>query len=231
MNPAINDASNSGTRQSDHAFEMIKNEIILCRLAPGSHFSEAELSLKFALARAATRAALTRLEHVGLVQPVPRHGFVVTPITMASIRDLFEMRLMTEPQTAALAAHKVDVARLRALNRAPQDARTTDQQLLFVQSNRAFHREIALATGNVRLVALMDSLADETERLVHLGLFGGGGTQDEKQDADSQHEALIAAFEAKDSKAAEQAARHHIEHSRGMAIDRLMQGFGNLALS
>jgi DNA-binding GntR family transcriptional regulator len=218
-------------RQSDQAYERIKGEIVLCHLAPGTHSSEAALSLRFGLARAATRAALSRLEYVGLVQPVRRHGFVVTPITMASIRDLFEMRLMTEPQAAALATPRVDTARLRALNRAPQSARTPDEQIGFVQSNRAFHREIALATGNRRLVDLMDNLADETERLVHLGLFGDGGTQDEKQEADAQHEAIIAAFEAKDAKAAEQATRHHIEHSRGMAMDRLMQGFGNLPLS
>jgi DNA-binding GntR family transcriptional regulator len=43
--------------------------------------------------------------------------------------------------------------------------------------------------------------------------------------------ALIAAFEARDAKAAEQAARFHIEHSRTLAIDRLMQGFASVALS
>jgi DNA-binding GntR family transcriptional regulator len=224
--PAIESA-----RQSDQAFERIKDEIVLCHLAPGAHFSEAELSIRFGLARAATRAALMRLTEVRLVQPVPRHGFIVTPITMASIRELFELRLMMEPQAAALAVNKIDVARLRALNRAPQDAGTQAEKLAFVQSNRAFHREIALATGNSRIVHLLESLADEMQRLVHLGLFGEGGTEADKRDADSQHEALIAAFETRDAKAAELAARLHIEHSRALAVDRLMQGFGNVPLN
>jgi carbonic anhydrase/acetyltransferase-like protein (isoleucine patch superfamily)/DNA-binding GntR family transcriptional regulator len=231
MESSHQDAVTSGARQSDQAFEQIKDQIILCRLAPGAHFSEAELSLKFSLARAATRAALTRLEEAGLVQPVPRHGFVVTPITIASVRDLFELRLMIEPQAAALAASKIDTKRLRALNRAPQDARTSDEQLSFVQSNRAFHREIALATGNRRVVELLDSLSDEMQRLVQIGLFGPGGSDAERHHADEQHETMIAAFEAKDAKAAEQAARHHIEHARGLAMERLMQGFGQIALA
>jgi DNA-binding GntR family transcriptional regulator len=231
MNSSHQDAAQTGRRQSDQAFEQIKNEIILCRLAPGAHFSEAELSLKFGLARAATRAALMRLAEVGLVQPVPRHGFVVTPISMASIRDLFELRLMIEPQAAALAVSKVDAQRLRALNCAPQDAHTPEEQLNFVQSNRAFHREISLATGNRRVVELLDSLSDEMQRLVQLGLFGQGGSQRERQNADEQHEALIAAFEAKDPKAAELAARNHIEHSKGLAMERLMRGFSQFPLA
>jgi DNA-binding GntR family transcriptional regulator len=221
----------AGSRQSDQAFERIKGKIISCELAPGDHFSEAELSIRYGLARAATRAALTRLAETGLVQAVPRHGFLVTPITMASIREVFELRLMVEPKAAALAVGKVNVTRLRAINRAPQDAQTPDLQRAFVDSNRAFHREIALATGNRRIVQLLDSLADEMQRLVHSGLFGEGGSDADKQDADTQHEALITAFEAHDASAAELAARHHIEHSRGLAVARLVQGFGQFPLT
>jgi DNA-binding GntR family transcriptional regulator len=211
-------------RQSDQAFERIKNEIILCNLAPGAHFSEADLSSRYGFARAAMRAALMRLAEVRLVQPVPRHGFVVTPITIVSLRELFELRLMTEPQAAALAVGKIDPARLRAINRSPQHAGSDTEQLDFVESNRAFHREIALATGNGRLVHLLESLADEMQRLVHLGLFGPGGSEAERESADAQHDALINAFEANDAKAAENAARLHIEHSRFLAMDRIMGG-------
>jgi DNA-binding GntR family transcriptional regulator len=231
MTATLQDNPATNVRQSDQAFERLKDEIIACRLAPGAHFSEADLSLKFGLARAATRAALMRLTEAGLVQPVPRHGFVVTPITMASIRELFELRLMMEPQAAALAVGKIDTTRLRALNRAPQNAGTQAEQLAFVQSNRAFHRAIAVATGNSRVVQICESLADEMQRLVHIGLFGDGGTDAEKRDADSQHEALITAFEARDAIAAEHAARLHIEHSRTLAMVRLFKGFASVPLS
>ncbi|MCE2890827.1 MAG: GntR family transcriptional regulator [Hyphomonadaceae bacterium] len=218
-------------RQSDQALARLKSEIISCRLAPGAHFSEVELSNRYGLARAATRAALTRLAEMGLVQPVPRHGFVVTPITLASVKDLFELRLMVEPQASAMAIGKIDPARLRALNAAPQLAKTATDQLAFVDSNRAFHAEIAKASGNRRLVALLETLGDEMQRLVHLGLFGKPGNEANQRDADAQHEALIAAFEAGDAKAAEQAARYHIEHSRALAMDQLMKGLVPLELA
>lgn len=217
-------------RQSDQAFERIKSAIILCQLPPGAHFSEAEISSRFGLARAATRAALMRLAEVRLVQPVPRHGFVVTPITIVSIRELFELRLMIEPKAAALATGRIDVARLRAINRSPQHAGSDADQLAFVESNRAFHRYIAAGAGNSRLFHLLESLADEMQRLVHLGLFGPTGSESERRHADAQHEALLAAFEAGDAEAAENAARVHIEHSRGLAMDSIINGRSPLSL-
>lgn len=231
MTTAILTEVPTSLRQSDQAYEQIKAEIILCRLAPGASFSESELSSRYRLARAATRAALMRLAEVRLVQPVPRHGFVVTPLTVASVRELFELRLMTEPQAAALATGKVDVRRLRALNSAPQNAADEGERLAFVTSNRAFHREIAVATGNSRLCHLLDSLADEMERLVHLGLFGPLGSAADRHSADNQHQALIAAFVAKDPAAAERAARLHIEHSRALAMAQIFNGALDLAIA
>lgn len=231
MTIAFSRAEAPSQRQSDQAFEAIKNEIIVCRLAPGARFSEAELSDRYSFARAATRAALMRLAEVRLVQPVPRHGFVVTPITVASIRELFELRLIAEPQAAALAVGKIDANKLRELNRSPQNAGSNPEQLAFVESNRAFHRAIAAATGNSRLFNLLESLADEMQRLVHLGLFGPGGSEAERRNADAQHEALIAAFEHGDAKAAELAARLHIEHARGLAMDRVVNGSAAFAFA
>jgi DNA-binding GntR family transcriptional regulator len=231
MGTAISENEQTDRRQSDQAFKKIKDEVILCRLAPGARFSEAELSERLGLARAAARAALMRLAEVGLVEPVPRHGFVVTPITIASIRELFELRVIAEPQAAALAVGNIDPAKLRALNRSPQDAGSDAEQLAFVESNRAFHREIAVATGNSRLVQLLESLADEMQRLVQLGLFGSDGNEAEQRNADAQHEALIAAFERGDAKAAEQAARLHIEHARSLVMNRIMSGLAPLSLA
>jgi DNA-binding GntR family transcriptional regulator len=209
---------------------MLKAEIVACRLAPGSTFSEAALSLKFGLAKAAARSALTRLAALRLVLPIARHGYTVAPVTVQSIRELFELRLIVEPKAAALAAGRVDAAELRRLNRAPQEARSAADRLAFVAANRAFHRTIAAATGNARLYALLEALADEGERLVHLGLFGPGSGETERAAADDGHEALIAALAASDPAAAERAAIDHVEHAREIALARVLSGSSDLPI-
>lgn len=217
-------------RQSDTAFALLKGEIVSCRLPPGSSFSEAAVALRLGLARAATRAALTRLAEQRLVLPVARHGYTVTPVTLQSIRELFEMRLIAEPKAAAHATERIDVAALRRLNRAPQRAHKDDERLAFVSANRAFHRAIAAATANARLYALLEELSDEGERLVHLGLFGRGSRQHDRRAADDGHEALMAAFGARDAAAAERAAAAHVEHARSIVLARVMEGAAALPL-
>jgi DNA-binding GntR family transcriptional regulator len=219
------------TRQSDQAFTLLKNEIVKCRLAPGAHFSEAELSQRYGLARAATRAALVRLADVRLVQPVPRHGFIVTPISLSSIRELFQLRLIAEPQATALAVGTIDLVGLREINQSPRLAGNDEAQLAFVKSNRDFHRAIAEATGNGRLCHLLETIADEMERLVHLGLFGPKGSDAERRDADAQHEALIAAFEDGDKLAAEACAKLHIQHAQSLVMTHILDDKSGLALN
>ena len=218
-------------RQSDAAFAILKDEIVSCRLAPGSSFSEAALSLRFALPRAAARAALTRLAERRLMLPVARHGYTVAPVTVQSIRELFEVRLIVEPNAAALATGRVEVAELRGLNKSPQAAHTADEQLAFVSANRAFHRVIAASTGNARLYAILEALADEGERLVHLGLFGPGSGDRDRSTADEGHEALIAAFEARDAGAAERWAAEHVEHAHAIVLARILDGGAELPVS
>lgn len=219
------------TRQSDAAFAVLMSAIIACRLPPGSSFSEASLSLRFGLAKAATRSALTRLAELRLVLPIARHGYTIAPITVQSIRELFEVRLIAEPKAAVLAAGRVDTTALRRINKAPQQAQTADERLAFVAANRAFHRTIAAATGNARLYAILETLADEGERLVHLGLFGPGSGEQDRAAADDGHEALIAALEASDTIAAERAAAAHVEHARDIALAGLLSGAANIPIS
>ena len=211
-------------RQSDRAFDVLKAEIVSCRLRPGSSVSEAVLAERFGFGRAATRSALTRLSALRLVLPVPRAGHTIAPITVQSIQELFELRLMLEPHAARLAAGRVDVDALRRTNRSPQSSRSDREKLSFVAANRAFHLLIAESTRNERLVAVLEALGDEAERLVHVGLFGHGSCEQDRSDADDDHQAIISAFERNDADAAADAMAVHIERSRDAVLARVNSG-------
>ncbi len=196
-------------------------------MAPGEQFSELELSTHYELGRAALRSALTRLCEIGLIESVPRRGFVVTPITVKSVTDLFDMRALFEPKVAELATPHVDTEELRALNSRPQDADKESDQLAFLSSNQAFHVAITRATGNQRLTKLMNELFDESTRLVNLGLFGESPSEDKRGDQivqDEQHEALIKAFEKRDANAARKAAALHVQSSKELVLAHIMRG-------
>ena len=99
----------------EHAYETIRRDIIRCELDPGSEASEAALASRLGLGKAPIRVALARLCQEGLVRPLPRRGYIVTPITIKDVHEILEMRMALEPVAARMAVGRLDVAELRSL--------------------------------------------------------------------------------------------------------------------
>src|ERR671926_456781 len=116
---------------TERAYEQLRRDIISCSIPPGTEISEAQLCSQYDLGKAAVRVALTRLAHDGLVRAIPRRGYMVVPVTLQDIQDVFELRLMLEPAAARLAAGKVNTQRLKSYDEVcglgfqPGDAKTT----------------------------------------------------------------------------------------------------------
>lgn len=163
------------TRQGDIAFEMLRADIVACRIAPGSSVSEAELSERYRVGKAGVRRALVRLTERDWVQPLPRRGYLIKPITLRDIGEIFELRRMIEPVAVGHAAGRCDVNRLRQLNAICGTgfvAADVASQATWLQAHRQLHLAIVTAGGNERLADVFEPLWDETERLTwHTGLM------------------------------------------------------------
>ena len=216
---------------TDRAYERIRHDIISCAIAPGAEISEAQLCTQYKLGKAPVRMALNRLAHDGLVRAIPRRGYMVSPVTVRDIHDVFELRLMLEPAAARMAAGKVDTQRLQSLDEIcragyqPGDLRSTTR---FLDANTAFHVAIAQATGNVRLAGAIEQLLDEMTRLLHLGL----GLRNRSQEMQQEHRALVKALSRGDGDTAERICREQIEAARNMVLSAILTSSSvmNLAL-
>ncbi len=206
---------------TDRTYERIKHEIICCAIVPGTEISEAQLCTQYKLGKAPVRMALTRLAHEGLVRAIPRRGYMVMPVTLKDIQDVFELRLMLEPAAARMAAGRVDSQRLRTLDDVcrtgyqPGDAKSISR---FLEANKAFHVAIAQATGNPRLADAVDHLHDEMTRLLHLGL----ALRNRSQEMQHEHRALVKALVRGDGGTAERICRDQIEAARNMVLSAIL---------
>lgn len=205
---------------ADQAVATLKREILACRLLPGEVVSETLMTDRFQLGRAAVRAGLARLAEDGLVQAVPRRGWVVSVVTVRDIHEVFELRLILEPEAAARAAGHADLERLRRLDEIcglghrPDDA---DSALDFLAVNRQFHVTVAELAGNQRLARQIGRLLDEATRMLVLGL----STRDRSGEMAHEHRALIAAMAAHDAPRAAEIMRGQISASRDMVLAAL----------
>lgn len=210
-----------GTKRADRAYEVLRKEIISCRMMPGSLLSEPEVMQRFEIAKASCRVALQRLIHDGLVTSIPRQGYRIAPITLKDVDDVFSMRLLLEPYAVRCATGKVSRARLERLEAACRVRGSADignQIDFFLEANRSFHMTIVQAAGNERLYKTLGNLHDEMSRLVALGF----GVQGVRPNIDNDHNRIIDALVSGDADTAERIARQHVEVFRDMTIQKVI---------
>lgn len=217
-------------RLSDAACDWIRHAIVTCRLAPGEVISEAHLVTLTGHSRAAVRTACDRLSQAALLHPLPRQGYQVAPIRLRDLRNSFEVRLLLEPAAAAMAAKRIDVDALAAIDAecargyAPSETGTISTMLA---ANTAFHLCIARASGNERLVEMVEGLLHNQERLFHAGFAALDGQTGMRH----QHEELLAAYRRRDAAAAERITRDHIVTAQRIMIEGLMNSPSLLDIS
>lgn len=78
------------TSITGRAYELLRAELISCRLTPGARLNISLLHNKLTLSQAAVREALSRLAAEGLVEIERNRGFRVAPISASGFRDLTE---------------------------------------------------------------------------------------------------------------------------------------------
>jgi DNA-binding GntR family transcriptional regulator len=211
----------SGPRLTDTAYQAIKQDILVCELAPGADVTERELGVRYGLGKAPLREALIRLRHEGLLQSIPRSGYRITPVTIQDVQDIFALRLLLEPAAARQAAGRIDETLLKELNelcRAGYTPGDRGSESTFLRANRQFHVAIADASGNRRLARMLGQLLEETERLFHLGL----AVRDRTEEMKHEHEDLLAAVVSGDADAAENATIQQISAARAMVMDGIL---------
>ena len=200
------------------AYDAIRESIVDGSLGPGARVGQAELADRLGISRGSVREALRRLAGDGLVEFEVNRGFFVADFGLDVVLERLEARALLEPQVARLAAARRDEDDLEALRTAIDEERTATTSGIAHDASRAFHLALAAATQNEQLWRLIDGLwiADVGRRL----LARRYATPDWHAEDASQHEAILAAVEARDADRAEELMRRHDEDALRHWSDR-----------
>ena len=195
------------------AYEQIKTDILTCALHPGQQIAQNQLSEKYQVGVTPVREALQRLTQEGYVQPIPRFGYIVAPITLSDVHQIFELRAIVEPAAARLAATRCSDDQLEQIRRvADKTYNYTEREtyLQYLSYNTDFHVTVALAGGNRRLAETIAKLLEELARVFHMGLERHDLTIEMAQ----AHMPLIEALTDRDPDRAEAIMKSQIARSR-----------------
>ena len=207
---------------ADKAYEVLKADIITCVLEPGQQIVQSQLAEKYQIGLTPIREALQRLAQEGFVQPIPRFGYFVSPITFSDMRELFELRSIVESAAARLSAVRGSQERLEAIRDSADFGyvyKDRQSYVSFLARNVDFHRSIAEAAGNQRLVDLVSKLLDELTRVFHLGL----DVRDSAEEMRDEHLALARALCDRDPDRAERIVQSQIGRSQNRILEALIR--------
>lgn len=160
----------------DQIYGVLKQRILTCAIPPAQKLNEKYLAAELEVSRTPLREALNRLALEGLVVLAPYKGYLVRAITVPDIIALSELRRIVESEVAALAALRADpedcdrLTELATLSYMPGDRETYGD---YLQANTAFHVALAHCTANPRIEALVESVLDQLQRPLYLGLDVG----------------------------------------------------------
>lgn len=199
--------------------ELLRAEITALVLPPGHVLSRPDLARRFGVSQSPVREALARLELEGLVAAYPQSRTVVTPISLARLREEHLLRVGVECEVVrrvALAPGPGTLSRLRGLLRM-QEALVGDveQIAFFRQLDEAFHEALFAAIGQQGLHRLVRGHCGNLARLRSLDLPRAGKMRGVLEG----HRAVVEAVAAGDAAAAEAAMRLHLSGT----MDRLGQ--------
>jgi DNA-binding GntR family transcriptional regulator len=137
----------------ERVYRTLREWLIAARLRPGEFLSEVDLAAQCRTSRTPVREACGRLAQDNWLQRIPRKGYLVAPISVRDIVELYEFRRILEcfsAEKVALTARRDEIDELRSLVRVESDPNAGLQEIL--ASNQAFHQRLAELAGNQRVV-------------------------------------------------------------------------------
>ena len=206
--------------KSQSAYDYIKEMILSGELAPRIDISEKQLQLELGISRTPVHEALKRLQDEGFVETYARKGTFVSDVTMETVQDIYETRLLIEPSITKNAVSLVSRAWVEDLRRRLTEAqpmRNREDLIAVMKMDTELHTTIASYCSN-RFLRESLHLVYEHDRRVRLKT-----EKNHKQVCFSQkeHAAILDAMLAGDEEKVEQLSKEHVIHSRDLTYESL----------
>ncbi len=214
--PSKTPGHTAGASRLDESYEALRELIVSGEFPPGSRIIEASIAEQLSVSRRTVQAALTRLQHEGLIQRPEgqRSPYLVAWLTIRGYREVVDIMLAVECLAARRAAELGEQQRLRLA----EELRAINDELLRASTEPTpnikrieeldweFHSHLARAVLGSRLMTIYIAQRPSIE------LYGRNYCSqmiDTRPASASEHRTLIEAIECGDGNASDLAMRNN----------------------
>lgn len=211
----------------ERAYQLIKHRIITCAFKPGENLNEAVVADMLKLGRTPVNQAFDRLRLEALVDVIPRKGIVVRHIDFDEVLQISDARILNEGYAVRLAAERASTAEIAAMRDVLAEAtRPNDDVERFIMLDREFHMMIASAARNAVLSDILLNLNERSLRLWSISL----ADEEHKASVNREHRDIFLAICQRNTAAAEQTMRRHIDSFRQTMLKKLSDLHSDIGL-
>ncbi len=201
---------------ADRVYQIIRKRILDGQYPAGCYVRETAIGQELELSRTPIREALRRLVSDGWVEAIPHHGAQVVSWTQRDVEEVFELRVLLEPQVARRAASRIEpgeldeleslAGRMEALCRDEGEGAIEEIAIL----NDDYHARLMAAAGSPRLQRLLETIVQVpvSRRSYH------HYTREELSGSMHHHRELLRALAAGDGEWAASVMRAHLLAAR-----------------
>jgi DNA-binding GntR family transcriptional regulator len=198
----------------ERVYRILKGWLIAGVLAPGEALSEVDMARRCESSRTPVREACSRLAQDGWLIRERHKGYVVTPVSIQDLLQLYEYRKILECFSARRVAEVALPEELDRLDTIIAPEREPGAEILHVIGlSDAFHLAIARIAGNQRVTDQLALTLEYQHRLDCLST--------ERDPHWVPHGEILAALRCRRGAEAADAMAAHIDHSR----DRMLRLF------
>ena len=204
----------------DVVFNTLRKAILTGELKPGERLMEIHLANRLGVSRTPIREAIRKLELEGLVIMIPRRGAEVAQITEKNLKDVLEVRRALDALCVELACDRISAEELEKLREACEEferATETKDATTIAKADVELHDIIVQATGNQRLIQLINNLSEQMYRY----RFEYIKDENRHDNLVSEHRMIYESIIRQDKVKAAEAAKLHIDNQEKSVIRQI----------
>lgn len=194
---------------SDIIFDALRDAIISGSLKAGESIRQEYIAKIFNVSRIPVREALKRLESQGLVRNERYKGAIVSSLNQEEIREIYEIRLLLEPNIIRYAVRNMSKGTLRIAKECLDELAKEQDSSKWGELNRQFHEALYRDAGRPLHLKIVNDSIDRIDSYIRAQLNLSGGMIK----AHEEHLAILKACETGDVEKASELTSAHIRIS------------------
>jgi GntR family transcriptional regulator, rspAB operon transcriptional repressor len=214
-------------RATDEVYDVMRRSILTNVFRPGQRLPIEEIANQLGVSLTPVRHAIQQLATEGLIEIRPRSGTFVASLDVQDIAETFDIRRALECLAAESAVRKMTDEQLRRARRIvwslSEPVESEEDRTRHEANNLELHKLLVESSGNRRLAEMYEGLKAHLQIARIHNAETAHQLSARLQQEQSEHEAILAALEARDAENLVAALQTHINRAKTSLIRSIQE--------